>query len=61
MKNGKGIWNCRNGVFARKISVGKLASKAYAILGFLPLEAVQSGNLRITAIGNPKSLGEVST
>ncbi len=36
----RNIWNCRSGAFARKLFVEKLASKAYAILGFLPREAV---------------------
>ncbi len=41
-----GIWNCRNEVLARKFSEGKLASKAYAILGFLPQTAVQIKEIR---------------
>lgn len=45
-------WNWRSVAFARKLSVGKFASKAYAMLGFQP----PSGPIRnpsITAIGSP--------
>ncbi|WP_209445898.1 hypothetical protein [Paenibacillus etheri] len=49
-RNGVEFWNCRNEVFARKLSVGKLTSKAYAILGFLPQTAGSNQrNPRITA------------